>query len=203
MKFTAMTTMMLMASVMGHSQSKTTDREVSVCTEGDAAALGAVLRAQTLVSKMFAEIGVAIDWQYGLRNCSVDSIRVSVGRSTAKTLKPGALAYALPYEGTHIEVFYDRISNNWEPAMVPAVLAHVLVHEITHILEGFSRHSAYGVMKAHWDERDYFLMKRRPLGFAAEDVDLIYRGLTARARGAMVARNLPNATVPNSLLAGQ
>jgi hypothetical protein len=193
-----LTAMMLIIGAVGYAQSDAIDRKVTVCTEGDAAALGAALRAQTLVSKMFAEIGVTIEWRYGLRNCPAESIRVSLSRSTATTLKPGALAYALPYEGTHIEVFYDRISKNWELAMVPAVLGHVLVHEITHILEGFSRHSAYGVMKAHWDERDYFLMKRKPLAFAPEDLDLIYRGLTARARGAMVARNVPNTT-----LAGQ
>jgi hypothetical protein len=58
-------------------------------------------------------------------------------------------------------------------------MAHVLVHEITHMLEGTCRHSATGIMKAHWDYRDYCEMRGRPLLLAQEDVDLIYNGLKA------------------------
>jgi hypothetical protein len=46
-----------------------------------------------------------------------------------------------------------------------------------------------GIMKAHWDEQDYFLMRRKPLEFAHEDIDLIYLGLAARMRQSMVAVN--------------
>jgi hypothetical protein len=56
-------------------------------------------------------------------------------------------------------------------------VAHVLVHEITHVIEGVTRHSASGIMKARWDTRDYFDMRRRPHAFAQEDVSLIYDGL--------------------------
>ena len=62
------------------------------------------------------------------------------------------LAYALPYEGTHIVILFDRV-RKMQPNYVPAVLAHVLVHEVTHILQGIQRHSESGVMKAHWDSR--------------------------------------------------
>jgi hypothetical protein len=60
------------------------------------------------------------------------------------------------------------------------LLAHVLVHEITHVLEGISRHSATGIMKDRWDDNDYSEMRRKPLRFAQEDVNLIYDGLKAR-----------------------
>ena len=60
------------------------------------------------------------------------------------------------------------------------LLAHVLVHELTHLLEGVPRHSASGIMKAHWDENDYSRMLLAPLPFAAEDIEMIWRGMTAR-----------------------
>jgi hypothetical protein len=97
-------------------------------------------------------------------------------------LKPGALAYALPYEGSHIVVFWDRVQATTGPR-VPALLAHVLAHEITHILEGFCRHSESGLMKAHWDVSSYRMMNSETLPFAGEDVELIYAGLARRTEG--------------------
>jgi hypothetical protein len=96
---------------------------------------------------------------------------------------PGALAYALPYEGTHITVFYDRIAKGAYPS---TVLAHVMVHEITHLLQGIGRHSETGVMKARWTVRDMIGMGMTPLPFTREDVDLIYLGLGKRTAGAGV-----------------
>jgi hypothetical protein len=85
------------------------------------------------------------------------------------------LAFAQPYEG-RIVVFLDRVAElNRNKGL--SVLASVLVHEITHVLEGIDRHSATGIMKAHWNDHDYFEMRRKPLVFAQEDVNLIYDGL--------------------------
>ncbi len=56
-----------------------------------------------------------------------------------------------------------------------------MVHELTHVIEGTSRHSASGVMKAHWDPHGYRQMQRVPLPFAAEDIELIHAGMRARA----------------------
>lgn len=192
MKRAAVTTMILMAGAAAQGQVTAMDaeRKLTVCLHGDAATSDRLLRAQELASQMFGNIGVILEWRHGLHNCPAEGILVTLNRSTPATLKPGALAYARPYEGAHIEVFYDRISR-WDPALVPSVLAHVLVHEITHVVQGINRHSAQGIMKAHWNEADYFHMRRKPLGFADADVDLIYRGLAARARNAMVAMSIP------------
>jgi hypothetical protein len=100
---------------------------------------------------------------------------------TPATLQPGALAYALPYEGTHIRVFRDRIEAN-QPALVPHLLAHVLVHEITHILEGCTRHSESGVMKAHWGGADFTQMLWSELPISQEDIDLVHVGMEKRAQ---------------------
>lgn len=191
MKLTAMTTMVLMtgSAVYGQSMTAQTGQRLTLCLDGDAAGLGTVLRAQAPGSQMFATIGITLKWERAAQDCPAEAIRISLNRNTPAALKPGALAYALPYEGTHIWVFYDRISRQWQPDMVPIVLAHVMVHEITHILQGINRHSSQGIMKAHWDEKDYFHMRSKPLEFAPEDVDLIYRGLSARAGGSMLAMN--------------
>jgi len=161
-------------------------RNVSICLEDETGSLVAG-QARMLASKMFREIGVAIVWHGHFRNCSTGAILISLRQNTPANLKPGVLAYAAPYEGTHIRVFYDRICQMHEPAMVPTVLAHVLVHEITHILQGVSRHSEAGIMKAYWGEEDCFQMRFKPLQFAQEDIDLIYQGLAARSRRAMLA----------------
>ena len=94
------------------------------------------------------------------------------------------MAYAQPYEGVHIVVLYYRIEANTDgPTQASTFLAHVMTHEITHLLQGFSRHSETGVMKAHWDASDFMQMAHRPLPFAPEDIDLIHRGLQLRAAG--------------------
>ena len=103
---------------------------------------------------------------------------VDLATDTPKQLRPGALGFALPYEGTHITVFYDRVLQTVDSKMVPAVLAHVLVHEITHILEGCDWHTSAGIMKASWTRADYKQMARQPLSFTGEDLQLIQFGLT-------------------------
>jgi hypothetical protein len=55
----------------------------------------------------------------------------------------------LPYEGTHIVIFYDRVQAAIAPGRVTTLLAHVMAHEVTHMLEGIPRHSAEGVLTVH------------------------------------------------------
>jgi len=164
------------------------ERTVTVCMEANVRS-DIAMRAQWLASKMFAEIGVTLHWRDGLRHCPPLDIDITLDERTSPTLKPGALAYALPYEGTHIHVFYDRIAQH-EKNMVPSILAHVLAHEITHILEGVVCHSASGIMKAHWDDKDLRRMTFEPLKFEKGDVDLIDRGLTKRAANAAMAMSV-------------
>ena len=64
-----------------------------------------------------------------------------------------------------------------------------MVHEISHILQGVNRHSAQGVMKSHWDDRDLREMLWKPLEFTGEDVLLINQGLDARTSKALLAAN--------------
>jgi hypothetical protein len=57
----------------------------------------------------------------------------------------------------------------------------VLAHEIVHMLQGIEQHSASGVMKTRWDNRDYVDMQRAHLKLTQDDIDLIDRCLVRRA----------------------
>ena len=160
-------------------RSAASEHSVTVCIEQPPEAAG-LPSAEHRASQMFASIGVKLDWRLGHSCPAGDGIRIGLSMQTAAKDFPGALAYAAPYEGVHVVVFYDRIKRSVSTDLRAAVLAHVLVHEITHILEGIDRHSESGVMKAHWSEPDYAAMRNKPLPFADEDVQLIDSGLATR-----------------------
>jgi hypothetical protein len=142
---------------------------------------GESYRAQGIATKMFADVGVQVEWRTNGPSCKANGVIViKLTEDTPRGYRPDALAFALPYERVHIQVFYDRIKESAKLPTVPCLLAHVLVHEITHILEGTDRHSASGVMKALWSREDFGAMAWKPLVFAEEDVDLIHRGLEGR-----------------------
>ena len=155
------------------------ERTVTVCL--DAGSGPSTWPSRELASRIFAGIGVTIQWRSESRNCPAQAILISLSSRTPPALMPGSLAYALPYEGRHIVVFYDRIAQE-HPGLVKPLLAHVLAHEITHLLQAENRHSASGIMKGRWTDNDYEDMKHGLLAFSAEDIDLIYRGLVARTR---------------------
>ena len=188
--------LMAIAAVTGMTAwaGNTEPRRVSVCMNS-AGQVAVAEQAQMIASKMFARIGVKLDWGNG-RFCQTapdQAIVVILSTQTPRTLLPGALAYALPYEGTHIEVFYDRMSHASD-ALVPHILAHVLAHEITHILQGTNVHADSGIMKARWNHDDLERMEQKPFTFTKEDVILLHNGFAARvsrrAPGTLAAANL-------------
>ena len=136
--------------------------------------------ARNLVSKTFAAIDVKIDWRW--RKCPADAIRITLQARTPVHQRPDALAYAMPYEGKQIVIFYDRVLEEVDAGRVPALMGHVIAHEIAHVLEGVNRHSATGIMKEHWNADDYLEMAWKPLPLAPEDIILIHRGLDSRRR---------------------
>ena len=155
--------------------------------------------AQGIASNMFAGIGVTLHWKCGSPPLSGPAaISIEFATDTPATLLPGAFAYALPYEGVHIRIFWDRM----KPARSPLdfspreILAHVMVHEITHVLQGVDRHSAEGIMKARWNDKDRSAMKLRPLRFTPEDVELIYNGMDGRGP------HSPKSAAPTAITAG-
>lgn len=180
------------ASLYAAQGAATQKATVTVCMEPDPHVLMGV---RPLASAMFASIGVRIDWREP-DSCpvGVGAIQVRLSYDSTSMRNSKALAFAQPYEGS-IVVFLDRVQELNRNGG-PSVLAHVLVHEITHVLEGIDRHSATGIMKARWNYNDYLEMRRKPLVFAQEDVNLIYAGLR-------VPRVAPAVTVARAAVAGQ
>ena len=194
MKTSAMITMAAMLAGSAWAAGKSDTQRLAVCIEDGKQA--GVADAQAKASSLFLSAGVKLDWHSDLSDCKgrTDAMVVSFRAITPKAFHPGALAYAFPYEGVHIEVFYDRVAQA-DSALLPSLMANVIVHEITHILQGIDRHSPSGVMKAIWNSSDYTLMKRGLLRFTAMDVEMIRDGFAARtaggAKGSVVAAVAP------------
>jgi hypothetical protein len=172
-----------MLGSMAWAAGKSDHRKVVACIETGRDSADVVGKAASISYRLFRPAGVKLDLHTGWHSCEAQrgkAILVSLSMHTPKDLLPGAFAHALPYEGVHIEVFYDRMAHT-EDDLRPYLLAYVVVHEITHILEGVARHSDSGIMKAHWDSDEYALMRRGQLRFAEEDIKLIHKGLAAPA----------------------
>jgi hypothetical protein len=137
-------------------------------------------QAQGLASRMFGSIGIHLIWRRGRPPLYSSSQPIVIEVTTDRHAKgpTDAMAETLVFEGVHIIIYYDLVS---ERGSTGAVLGHVMVHEITHILQGVNRHSSSGVMKAVWSSEDFARMRYRPLPFTDEDVRLIRLGLEARA----------------------
>jgi hypothetical protein len=132
--------------------------------------------AEALASRMFASADVGIAW-HGLARPGWKGqnrvIIIQLELDTPAAYHPRALGCSQPYEGVHISIFYGRIRQMDQQGLEAILLAYAMVHEMTHLLQGMARHSATGVMKAHWDSGDYFEMKRHLLMFTSEDIQLI------------------------------
>jgi hypothetical protein len=156
------------------------DGRVSVCVQSvPSNEWTSLVMAEGIAIHMFAGAGVALDWREW-NHCPEGGIRITMSLAAKPSDHPHAYAYALPYEGTHIVVFWDRIDNGSSRRILPYLLAHVLVHEVTHILQGMPRHSETGVMKAVFRPLEIDQMDFKPLPFTEEDVELIHVGLKNR-----------------------
>ena len=182
-----LTAMVAMAAVAGWGVegrlAAGTSRNLTVYLMDGSAVPGPVsVQAKARAAKVFADAGVTLEWRRfdSHSSLSQDAIVIEMKAQTPASFYPGALAFAKPYEGVHITVFYDRIQQMVPAYQVSTLAANVLVHEITHILQAVSRHSDSGIMKAHWDSRDYDRMGHNSLAFEDIDVALIHRGLEAR-----------------------
>jgi hypothetical protein len=149
-------------------------------------------RAQAIVTSVFSEAGVRIEWLPArqCRNADANVFRLEMDAEVPARFGPEAMAYALPYgpSGTAIHIFCNRVIQTHRD-LPGEVLGHVIAHEIGHVLEGIARHSADGLMKPRWDVRDYCKMRSGLLPFAGEDVVLMQLSLRRRSPAALTARS--------------
>ena len=140
--------------------------------------------AERYASGIFAGADVSVEWRSGkpaeTPSPNGTTFIVELTDRTPVDDHKGALAYALPYEGVHITLFFDRIHAT-DKNLPDAVLAHVLTHEITHMLEGVNRHSQTGVMKPRYTREDVMTMRSKPLTFAQCNVSHCFRRTVSRS----------------------
>jgi hypothetical protein len=180
MKITALVVFASAAAASSHAgQPNQAPSTVAVCMATGSVPF-IVLQAEHIAGQMFAGIGVTVQWRRSGKSCPAEAIQIGLSEHTPIDQLPGAQAFAMPFEGIHIQIFYDRLAHLAEPGRLPSRLAHVMAHEITHILQGEVRHSETGVMKAGWDDADYDEMAWKPLPFTETDILLIHQGLESR-----------------------
>jgi hypothetical protein len=150
--------------------------------------------AESIASAIFEKAGIHIAWKAGQPKPDPAELPVviEISSDTPGTFHTGALAYAQPYEGEQVRIFWDRVKHTVSDRVVTKLLAHVMVHEITHNLEGIDYHSRTGIMKAHWTDSDLAELTFKSLSFDPKDVALIYAGLARRYRN----RTLTKASLP-------
>jgi hypothetical protein len=88
-------------AVQAGQKVRETGFRVTVCTDGDSDT-GLANLSRAIASGMFRAIGVKIDWRLEFGGCPPHAILIALSDRTPAGLMPGALAYALPFEGSHI-----------------------------------------------------------------------------------------------------
>jgi hypothetical protein len=179
MKLRMIATLAVTAASTWAAASRPADKIVVYLFVNDCPSLTCGL-AKRMASQMLAEAGVEVDWRRGPvpKQAAGRPITVRLSTNTPRDYFPGSLAYTHPYGEGNVTVFWDRVREMMEPR---SLLAHVMVHEIAHVLQGVSRHSDSGIMKAQWDSRDQSELRFHPFKFTAQDIWLIHRGLQWRA----------------------
>jgi len=168
-----------MALMVLHQNAAAADVTVQLTADGPASTYW----AKRAASSLFEKAGITVAWRAlppAAGEVPRTWVRVELAEQTPENLLPGALAVSYPYgKGRKsITVFHDRVRQRARGmANERALLAYVLVHEIAHVIQGVDRHSETGVMKARWENRDYEAIFSMRLGFAAEDLPLLERGL--------------------------
>jgi hypothetical protein len=132
-------------------------------------------QAQETAARVYAGVDVKLRW----RSQAATEIWMQFDTDVAPEVHPGAMGYAMPYgkTGTRIHILVDRVLRAGSQGSAGVLLGHVMAHELGHVLEGISRHSESGLMKARWDDHDLDEMLTGPLSISADDADLIKIGV--------------------------
>ena len=162
---------------------------LSMCLQGSQQTITAYVDSQVVIapshlciaegraSQLFSPAGVQVKWRHSQPpSDALDTRRavvINIISGQPSDNNPNALAQALPYEGVHVTIYYQRLQETM-PEDPQVLLAYVLVHEITHLLQGIAHHSAIGVMKAKWDRKDNSEMQRGRLLLSEQDIALMH-----------------------------
>lgn len=127
---------------------------------------------------LFAEVGVKVHWHLFDRNTPAPppgAFTVHVIRFASEKATPAALA-TTRLSACAITIFADRIlhrSESAHPSVRNKMLAYVMAHELAHAIQGISRHSNQGILKAAWTNADFADMLFDEFKFSYFDAALI------------------------------
>jgi hypothetical protein len=178
-----MTVLPLMLAGISGAQ---TAHRVMVYVRQDNYTVSGLGRAEETAKRILAGAAIELVFRSGSKPQSVStdaiSIEVQLEGRAPEQFHPGAMGYATPYgtSGTRIHILCDRVLHAAPDVRNGAILGYVLAHEIGHVLQGVARHSAAGLMKAHWEPEDYRLMSSGMLPFDSTDIELMRAALEKR-----------------------
>lgn len=151
---------------------------IEVWIKDDVSTRGILELHLSLAGTLFGEIGVKIHWRIVEpdQDPPADApFTVQVARYASDGCTPDALASTyLP--GADITIFADRIHRRLEsahPSVRRKMLGYVIAHELAHAIQGISRHSEDGIMKAFWSNVDFAAMLFDEFKFSHFDATLI------------------------------
>ncbi|MCC6391759.1 MAG: hypothetical protein IT167_14260 [Bryobacterales bacterium] len=140
--------------------------------------------AKETVRKIYSRVGILVQYSpvFPKGGQAHREMAMVVRISTDCDEPPqGGIAVAQPYEGSWIQVRYNRVK--WaakNPVFTSTLLGYVMAHEIAHNLQGIARHSDTGIMKARWSAEEYTRITVHELRFDPHDVHLIDLGWQSR-----------------------
>lgn len=143
------------------------------------APFAAIGLAEATVTRVYTNIGVIFHFRMGTSNSPSNKIAIEFKTGTPAALHPGALAYCELHETSPIQihVLFDRVRRASSDPPLGILLGYVIAHELGHILEASNKHSANGIMKAHWTYADFEQMSIGEFRFSSEDVESIRIGI--------------------------
>jgi hypothetical protein len=129
-----------------------------------------------LADRIFERIGIKLDWSCTRKGAPPITVEVSFYPDDQN--HSTTLADARP-SANRIRLYCSRMHG---PGMLARahLMAYALAHEIGHVLQGTSRHSEIGIMKAHWDLADLENIAEEKLTFTPVDILLIQNGTADR-----------------------
>ena len=145
-----------------------------------------VHRAQEEVTRVYAEIGVPLEWSEPPAAASGSSLAIRIVllpyetgdlRRSEQTVMGAAVRTP---GGTAIaDIFYRRVQAEAELSEVSTdlVLACAIAHELGHLLLPSRAHAPAGLMRACWRRDEFRRAEQGRLGFLPDDVARIRPGL--------------------------
>jgi len=130
-----------------------------------------LLQAEHRASAIFKQAGVVVEWA----NCDLPGEAARIVSSChvaefprhlhlsiaprSKNLTESVLGISFLGEdgsGCYSDIFFEPAAEIHQRSHVDlgTLLGHVVAHEIAHLLLGTNAHSATGIMRPHWNDRD-------------------------------------------------